>query len=147
MKTRPTERDTLRALLILLIAATCLAAILFNQLALQAMEFHSRDYTYYLQFAAKLLHDRLTPHHSLNPEGFNFLGFHGIDGEAGLHQAIHIEPIKYLDALVYALSRTPTALIVRRSLLFFAPALYFLRVFPTSTRANRRFAALFVLLC
>jgi hypothetical protein len=146
MQTQQSSGKALSFLLTAFIATAGLAAILFNQLTLQAMEFHARDYTYYLQFAAKLLHDRLTPHHSLNPEGFNFLGFHGIDGEAGLHQAIHIEPIKYLDALVYALFRTPTALIVWRSLLFFAPLLYFLRVFPTPTPSDRRFAALFVLL-
>ncbi len=146
MQTQQSSGKTLSILLTALIAIACLAAILFNQLTLQAMEFHTRDYTYYLQFAAKLLHDRLTPHHSLNPEGFNFLGFHGIDGEAGLHQAIHIEPIKYLDALVYAIFHTPTALVVWRSLLFFTPILYFLRVFPMPTPSDRRFAALFVLL-
>lgn len=146
MQTQQSRGRTLSILLTAFIAIACLATILFNQLTLQAMEFHTRDYTYYLQFAAKLLHDRLTPHYSLNPEGPNFLGFHGIDGEAGLHQAVHIEPIKSLDALVYAIFRTSTALIVWRSLLFFAPILYFLRVFPTPTPSDRRFAALFVLL-
>ena len=85
MQTQRSSGTALSIPLTAIIAIACLAAILFNQLTLQAMEFHARDYTYYLQFAAKLLHGRLTPHHSLNPEGFNFLGFYGVDGEAGLH--------------------------------------------------------------
>jgi hypothetical protein len=75
------------------------------------------------------------------------LQFYGTEGEKGLHQAIHLETIKYVKAALYASTENNIlAIFSLNAILFFAPILYFLRTYPTSGSNDRRFLILFGLL-
>ena len=98
-----------KVVLALFLTAVVVAAV-FNYFKLRSLGFHTRDFAFYLEFAAKLLDPALSNRYSLNPVGYNFLGCPGVDfpgteGTGNFHQAIHFEPMKYIYAVVYRLSR------------------------------------------
>lgn len=99
-------------------------AVVMNQTYLESLSFHTKDFPYYLQFGLKWLDSHYTPRMSINPNGISFLGFYGPETTTSIHQAIHFEPIKYLDALVYWLSREASVLFIWRAILAFLPLLY-----------------------
>ena len=99
-------------------------SVWFNVLKLNALGFHTRDFPFYLQFAAKLFDPALSNVYSMNPDGYNFLGYDGVEGMRSLLQTIHFEPIKWLFAALYWLTGTPVAIFVFQALIFFLPPLY-----------------------
>ena len=114
-------------LLTLSIFLYCLAvaaSYLFCYTKLYALGYHTRDYPFYLQFAAKSLDPALSKLYSINPFGYNFLGLDGIEGMSGLYQTIHLEPIKFVYAAIYRVSGSPLPIFLLFGLLFFAPPLY-----------------------
>jgi len=125
MTTRPTFSNTvILAVYVLLFGVMTIGAVWLNQTYLESLNFHTKDFAYYLQFGLKWLDSRYTPQMSINPNGINFLGFYGPEATTTIHQAIHFEPFKYIDGIFLILFRAPLALFVLRSALFFAPILY-----------------------
>jgi hypothetical protein len=122
---------------ILLFGLMVTLAVLMNQTNLESLSFHTKDFPYYLQFGLKWLDPHYTPRMSINPNGINFLGFYGPEATTSIHQAIHFEPIKYVDALVLGLSRRVSLLFGWRALLTFLPLLYLSLIIPTRPRAER----------
>ena len=111
----------------------------------RALAFHSRDYAYYLQFAARLSDPTLSNRFAVSPFGHSMLGFADIDGRGSLHRGIHFEPLKYLQAVVYAVAPSPMALILVGALLFYLPLLYVFRAMPRGDPSQRRFLVLLAL--
>lgn len=127
--------------LILCAVLVCLSTLLAIRKQ-KSLGYHTRDYTYYAQFQAKLLDGGRSPRLSLNPYGRNLFGFRGVEGSTGLHQAIHFEPIKYLQAVVYALSGGPLGVYLFNALVFFSPALYLIFRMPQRSAWDRQFYGL-----
>ena len=134
----------------LVIAMIYVAAVAANvvraEITQDALAFHTRDYPFYLQFATKLLDSRIAPVYSMNPDGYNVLFFNGTDGAEGLHQSLHLEPLKYVYAAVYYLTGSSGALYLLIALVFFLPLLYLGWLTPLNTPESRRFAVVLSLL-
>jgi hypothetical protein len=88
-----------------------------------SLRFHTRDYAFYAQFAAKLLDSQAKSSYSLNPEGSNWLGARGIEGQKSLHQTIHFEPVKYFYAAVYRLTGSTLVLLALIAVAYFLPVI------------------------
>jgi hypothetical protein len=108
--------------------------------------FHPRDYAYYLQFSSKLLDQDSARLYSVNPIGNNWLRFNGMEGIKSFHQAIHLEPIKYVYAPLYTVTGSPVVLFLFASVVFFLPVLYLVFRFPVQTEADGWFVLAAVLL-
>lgn len=139
------QKAAFRWTMIFLFLLACLTAAVFCDWKARALRYHTRDYPFYLQFAAKLLDPRLPDRFTINPNGFNYLGFVGTEGAASFHQALHIEPLRYLYAPAYALTGTPASLFAFYAVVYFLPLLYLAYVNPTKTPSDRRFYVLFAL--
>jgi hypothetical protein len=113
-----------RAFLVLLYFAAVIASSFYTDLKYRSLNFHTRDYAFYLQFSSKLLDPHIAKTYSLNPEGFNWLRFSGTEGAGNFHRALHFEPIKYVYAALYYFAKTPRALFWFTSLLYFLPLVY-----------------------
>lgn len=90
-----------------------------------AIQFHTRDYSYFIEQAAKLADPRLTNRFALNIEGRNFLGLQGTEAVNNPYQAIHTEYFRYTYALIYALFHSTLPVYTFYCLIFFLPLLYF----------------------
>jgi hypothetical protein len=139
-----------KVVLALFLTAVVVAAV-FNYFKLRSLGFHTRDFAFYLEFAAKLLDPALSNRYSLNPVGYNFLGCPGVDfpgteGTGNFHQAIHFEPMKYIYAVVYRLSRGPMGIIVLTALVCFFPIVYLAFSRPLDQSLDRWFVILFAIL-
>lgn len=95
-----------------------------SSLKYQSLGFHTRDYAFYLQFAAKLFDPNLSKVYSLNPEGRNMFFMHGVEGNKNFHQTLHFELIKYFYAVLYQLNKDPRILFLFTSAVFYFPLLY-----------------------
>jgi len=115
-----------RNLLLLYILAVS-AAISLAIYKFYALAYHT-DFSFYMQFAAKLLDPELSKRYTYNASGHNFFGLTGMEGEYGFHPALHFEPVKYIYALVYRLLGGHFAVMALYALLYFLPVLYFARV-------------------
>lgn len=104
---------------------TCSISTVYSYFKFKSLNFHPRDFPFYLQFAAKLGDRNLSDQYSLNPDGHNFIGFYGTEGEDNFHRTLHFEPVKYTYSLVYLLFKTPVALFLFGALIFFSPVVYF----------------------
>jgi hypothetical protein len=91
---------------------------------MRSLEFHSRDYAFYAQFAARLLNPNLTNRYALQPEGYNFLGLVGTEGVYSLHQSLHLEPIKYAYAPIHQAFGGILAVFAVVAGAYFLPVLY-----------------------
>ncbi len=89
-------------ILVISIIAFCLSLVFVSEKK-RALGFQQKDYAFYAQFAAKLGDENLTNRYSLNPNGRNMFGFHGVEGEGGFHKTIHFVGSKYIYALLYSL--------------------------------------------
>jgi hypothetical protein len=127
-----------------LLVCLCVAAFaaVFCNFKLRALDVHRQDYAYYLQFAVRLLDPQMSPRYSINPNGQNILGFQGVDGGTGLNQAIHLEPMKYVDAVLFRLGGSVYMLFLFRVLVWMVPIIYFLSVFRTRSGAEAWFGFL-----
>lgn len=111
-----------------------------------ALAFHTRDYNYYVEFAARLADPQLIDRYSINIEGYNMAGLQGIEGVVSLHQTIHSEPYRFVNAGLFWLFRAVWPLYLVFCLLYFLPLLYLLWVARRSGTEVRDFLSLFVLL-
>jgi hypothetical protein len=114
--------------------AACGVAVLFNLQKLHSLAFHEKDFVYYLEFAAKLFDPSVTPRFSVNPEGYNVFRLMGTDGAVGLHDAIHLEPIKYVNAAVYRAVGHPVGLFVLSAVVIFGSMLYVVQAARSAER-------------
>jgi len=101
-------------------------SLLLSTLKHESLGFQQRDYPFYLQFSAKLLDKDLTKVYSINPNGENWLHYFGTEGETGFYQSIHLEPVKYLFAVLYSIADSPYVLFAFIALVFYSPLLYLL---------------------
>jgi hypothetical protein len=112
----------------------------------RSLEFHTRDYAYYLQFAAKLLDPKSAHFYSINPIGYNWMQFNGMEGVKSFYQATHFEPIKYIYGVLYSIVKTPDILFLFIATVFFSPMLYLVFRFPLQTKKDGWFVLALVIL-
>ncbi len=111
-----------------------------------ALRFHSRDYNYFIEQAARLADPELSNTFALNVNGYNFLGLQGIEGVKGVYHAIHAEWFRYSYVVLYWLFHSTLAIYFCYSLVFFAPVLYFAFLQPRQSRDAWQRVILFTLL-
>ena len=129
---------------LLLLVVALVGAMFFNILKLQSLSFHTRDFPFYLQFAAKALDPDLSSQYALNPQGHNFLGLGGVEGTRGIYQAIHFEPVKFVYAALHMVLPTPLSTLTFVAAVYFAPVPYLIVVYPARRAADRRWILLVV---
>jgi hypothetical protein len=105
--------------LMVLVSSICLT------LKRDALQFHTRDYNYFIEQAARLADPQMTKRFTLNIEGYNFLGQQGIEGVKSLYHAIHTEYFRYTYAVLYGIFHRTEPIFIFYSILFFLPILYF----------------------
>ena len=66
-------------------------SVLLLTIKRDSLQFYARDYTYFIEQAARLADPRLSNRFTLNIEGNNFLGLQGTEGVSTIYQAIHAE--------------------------------------------------------
>jgi hypothetical protein len=116
-----------RLLLLVTLVYLLLAGIATSALAIKrdSLSFHARDYSYFIEQAARLADPRLSDRLALNLEGFNFIGLRGTEGALSIYHAIHAEYFRYTYSLLYFLTASTTVIYLFYSLIFFFPLLYF----------------------
>ena len=135
---------------ILLFLVAVITATLFNASKIQALGFHTRDYPYFLQFAAKAFDSQRPDHYALNPCGSNFLGNRGCEGTKSLYHSIHFAPIKFVYALLYNVAPAPITVLIFIAIFHALPVLYLVFVLPARSAADRRWlllVATFLVVC
>ncbi len=131
--------------MIALFAAAVVTAGIFANLKRLALAYDPIDYSFYAQFAAKLLDPQLSKSFSAQPDGYNFLGTYGTEGMYSFHQSLHLEPVKYLYALVFSIWKTPLAIYILIAIFYFLPALYLLAIHKIEQPGDAAFILLFTL--
>jgi hypothetical protein len=134
-----------RALLSLFVLAVLVSSIICV-VKLDSLSFHTRDFPYYAQFYSKLFDDGNVKQYSLNPDGYNFLGLIGTEGTNGFNKALHLEPIKYVLAALYALTGSLVAVFVFIAMLVFSPLIYLAAKYKVESREDGLFLLLISLL-
>jgi hypothetical protein len=127
--------------LVALFVVATLASSQFSLLKMERGAYHSRDYGFYREFYSRALDSSMRQSYSLNPEGSNFLRYRGMEGSSSslsLQKSIHLEPIKYLHALVYRASgvRAVHAFV---AVLYFLPLLGMARLAVRAPRGEAKF--------
>ncbi len=84
------------------------------------------DFAFYAQFAARAADPELTDRQTFNVQGDNMFGIVGREGARHLHQAVHLEPVKYFDVLVQRLGFGTEAMFAWRALVHVVPVLVLL---------------------
>ena len=134
-------------LLILMLYLLAIAGVLsFASLKRAALAYGEVDFPFYAQFAARLSAPHLSDTYALQPRGYNFIGYVGIDGRDNLHQSIHLEPVKYVYALIYRIIPDPLAIVGFIALVYFLPILYVAHIHPAERTQDRLFILAFALL-
>ncbi|HQQ03700.1 MAG TPA: hypothetical protein PLT67_02560 [Kiritimatiellia bacterium] len=92
---------------------------------LNSLDFHTRDFAFYAEFAQKAFRPEMPKIYGINPGGQNMFGYVGIEGSRGFHFTIHLEPVKYILAFaeVFSPVRYLGAFSVF-SFIIFSPLLY-----------------------
>jgi hypothetical protein len=123
----------------------CSIAAVYSYFKLKSLDFHPRDFPFYLQFAVKLSDPNLSDRYSLNPDGHNFIGFYGTEGETNFHQMLHLEPVKYIYAVLYKIFKTPLILFLFSAFIFFLPVVYFALIHYKREESDRGIVWFFTL--
>ncbi len=134
------------ALLVYLAAVAGSAAL--NQLKQESLQFHTRDFNYFIEQAARLADPRLTNRFALNVDGNNFIGLQGPEGVKSIYQAIHTEYFRYTYTLLYAIFHSVLPIFIFYCALFFLPLVYFAflqRSNPGAWKQVGAYLALFLL--
>ena len=105
--------------LMVFVSSYCLA------LKRDALQFHTRDYNYFIEQAARLTDPQMSKRFTLNIEGYNFLGLQGIEGVKSLYHAIHAEYFRYTYVALYGIFQHTLPIYIFYSVMFFLPILYF----------------------
>src|SRR5258706_1530766 len=140
-----TPQRATRIVVIALFAAAVITAGIFTNLKRLALAYDPIDYSFYAQFAAKLLDPQLSKRFSAQPDGYNFLGYYGTEGVYSFHQSLHLEPVKYLYALVFWIGKMPLAMYILIATLYFLPVLYLLAIHKIEQPEDVAFVLLFTL--
>ncbi len=114
------SRSALTLTLLAIVAATM--AWWYCQMSYRALVFRP-DFAFYHQFAARAGNSDLEDRQSFNVKGDNMFGIVGREGERHLHQAIHFEPVKYLDVLTVKSGHGVRLMFLWRSLVHSLPLL------------------------
>lgn len=88
-----------------------------------ALDFHTRDYAFYTEFIIKWSRPVSEQSYSINPGGYNFLGIYADDGCDGFYQWVHFEPIRFVQAFIYRIFRSLSAVFIFNSLVVCSPIL------------------------
>jgi ABC-type multidrug transport system fused ATPase/permease subunit len=120
----PTRKQRIFIALIIYILSVIFSVNLLI-LRRDALQFHTRDYNYFVEQAARLTDPGLTKSFVLQIEGYNLLGLQGIEGVKNLYHAIHTEYFRYVYVLLYGIFQDSFPLFVLFSLIFYLPILYF----------------------
>ena len=116
-----------RQLIALSVGVYALAVILSVNLLLlkrDSLQFHTRDYNYFVEQAARLTDPHLAKSFTLNIEGYNLLGLQGLEGVKSLYHAIHAEYFRYIYVFLYGIFQDTLPLYIFYSLFFYLPILY-----------------------
>ena len=81
-------------------------AMVFFQLKLNGLLFHTRDFPYYANKYICLVGNTCDGLVNLNPIGRNFLGFRGVDGFPLITNDIHLSPVVWLISGLYHVSQS-----------------------------------------
>lgn len=108
-----------------LIALAICISLSLSLLKQESLSYQTRDYAYYLEFAVRTLDPSYPQAVSVNPNGYNVFRFGGTEAMTSIHQGIHLEPGKYVTALLFQFAKSPLALFVWYCTLFFLPLWYF----------------------
>jgi hypothetical protein len=127
-----------------------LAAVGFSTFCLtqkrDALQFHPRDYNYFIEQAARLADRKLANQFTVNIDGHNFLGIEGTEGVTNLFQAIHTEFFRYSYVALYFLTQSTLVIYIFYCLIFFLPILYYALIASRSSPGTWVPAVLFALL-
>ncbi len=121
-------------------------SLYFANLKRVALGYDEIDYAFYAQFAARFAEPHLSDQYTVQPQGYNFVGYMGTDGKDTLHQSVHFELIKYGYVFLYALIPSLLFLSFFIALVYFLPVVYLGRIHPTQTAPERWFVFVFALL-
>lgn len=116
-------KKSLTFAIIVYLLMVALATMLFI-LRRDALAFHTRDFNYFMEQAARLVDPGLSNEFALNIEGYNFLGLQGIEGTANLIHALHTSYFRYTYALLYVIFWDTLPIFIFYSAIFFLPILY-----------------------
>ena len=119
----PTRRQLI-ALSVCVYALAVLLSVSLLLLKRDALQFHTRDYNYFVEHAARLADPNLEKSFALNIEGYNMLGLQGLEGVKSLYHAIHAEYFRYSYVFLYGVFRDTLPLYIFYSLIFFLPIVY-----------------------
>lgn len=121
----PTHRKRLLVIVLVMYLLAALTSVYLMVLKRDALQFHTRDYNYFIEQAARLTDPGLTKRFALNIEGYNMLGLQGIEGVKNLYHAIHAEYFRYFYVLLYGVFRSVIPIYLFYSLFFFLPIPYY----------------------
>jgi hypothetical protein len=107
----------------------------------RALAFDRMDYGFYAEFHLKLFDSDRAPRYALNPRGRNLFGYRGVEGARGLHQSVHLEPLKYLRAALATPWPGALPAHVFDALVFFSPVLYLALCMPRRDGRDAAFYA------
>jgi hypothetical protein len=122
------------------------ASSYFLTLKRDALRFHTRDYNYFIEQAARLTDPQMAKHYTLNIEGYNFLGLQGVEGVKSLYHATHAEYFRYTYVVLYGIFHSTQPIFIFYSALFFLPLLYFVFIALREDRDVWKQAFFFTLL-
>lgn len=128
---KPSQRCAFALATLALLA--CAAAWWYGEARFRALAYRP-DFGFYHQFAARAGRVELGDSQTFNVQGNNMFGIVGREGQDHLHQAIHFEPIKYLDVLGFRLGAGTTWMFLWRSLIHALPLLFLLLASWTSEK-------------
>ena len=140
------NRKTILALVITLYLLAVVSSVSLLTLKRDALQFHTRDYPYFVEQAARLADPLLSNRYALNIDGYNFLGLQGTQGVKAIYQALHTGYFRYTYTILYGLFESTLSLYIVYSLIFFLPILYFAFLPRSDTRAAWLQVVLFALL-
>lgn len=121
-------------------------SVMFLVMKQDALQFHTRDYNYFIEQAARLTDPNMTKRFSMNIEGYNMLGLQGIEGARSLIQAIHTEYFRYTYVLLYGIFHSTLPIYIFYSLIFFLPLLYIVLIARPKNPKDAKQAILFIFL-
>ena len=141
-------RHKILLIAIVLYLAAVAGSVALNELKSASLQFHTRDYNYFIEQAAKLADPRLTNRFALNVDGNNFIGLQGTEGVKSMFQAIHTEYFRYTYTVLYAVFHSVLPIYIFYCALFFLPLIYLaflLRSTPGAWKQVGFYLALFLL--
>lgn len=111
-----------------------------------SLQFHTRDYNYFMEQAARITDNQMTKKFALNIEGYNMLGLQGIEGTKSLLHAIHNEYFRYTYVALYWIFQNTLVIYIFYSIVFLFPIIYLALQKDIGSIVGRRRLVFFTLL-